>query len=191
MGFHLFETLRYATRRKMEQWHYTLQDLGIRDWTNDNPVIIYGGAIASIGLLLGVLAWNSRSNTPDPFKVDKKAWFYDENTGQLFVDSGKQNGPIKAPSGPGPNGEPAGVKAHVYSHVPDPNASELFIGFLEKPNPQADSKTRSLEWGHDRLIKRETDKTWVAATSPLGREILSDLSMPNDKEQTPIYQKAK
>ncbi|MCF7975661.1 MAG: hypothetical protein K9N55_17725 [Phycisphaerae bacterium] len=190
MGFHFLDILSGALRHKIEQWQYRLEDMRIRDWTHDNPVMVYSATIVSVGLLMVVLAWNYGSGSPDPFKPDKKAWFYDQNTGRLFIASGKNSGPIKAPSGPLPDGSPAGVRAHVYSHVPEPKTSDLFVGFLEKPAAQSGTaaQTGSGQWGQDRLIKREKDAAWVSATSPQGRGILSSLSLPNDKGQTPMYQ---
>jgi hypothetical protein len=198
MGSYFLDTIRHAARRKIEQWQYRLEDMHIRDRLNDNPVIVFSGGAVSIVLLLMALAWSHQPTTSDPFKASKKGWFYDQNTGQLFKASSKKSGPIKAPSGPLPDGSPAGVKAHVYSYAPEPNESDHFIGFLEKPasdSPVTTSdktdKETSKPWGQNLWIKRPEDKTWVRPTTAPGKKILSHLSRPNHKGQTPIYQKPK
>lgn len=45
-----------------------------------------------------------------------------------------------APSGPLPDGGHAGLRAHVYNYVLEPSESELFVGFLERPDPSAGAK---------------------------------------------------
>jgi hypothetical protein len=197
MGSHFLDTIRYAIRRRLELWQYSLHDLGIRDWANDNPVMVITCTAVSAMLLVSALAWSRKSNSANPFETGRKAWFYDQNTEQLFTASSKKPGPIKAPSGPLPDGSPAGLRAHVYSYIPEPNESDLFIGFLEMPTqetdkgPQIQSEGDSAQlWGRNRMIKRPEDHTWVLANSHYGRKILSDLSHPNAKGQTPIYHKA-
>lgn len=198
MASYFLDTIRYAVRRKLEQWQYRLQDWGIRDWTNDNPVIVIACTAVSVIVLVATLTLSQSSNSADPFEAGKKAWFYDQNTQQLFKASSKKVGPIKAPSGPLPDGSPSGVRAHVYSYMPEPNESDLFIGFLEIPALEKDKAGQiqthmdpGQSWGQNRLIKRPEDETWVLANSLEGRKLLSNLSLPNPKQQTPIYQKAK
>jgi len=43
-------------------------------------------------------------------------------------------------------------------------------------------------WAQGRLIKREKDDQWVAATSPQGQAILRDLLKPDAQGRTPLYQ---
>jgi hypothetical protein len=197
MGSHFLDTIFGAIRRRLEQWQYSLKDLGIRDRANDNPVMVITCTAVSAVLLVSALVWSRKSNSVNPFEAGGKAWFYDQNAEQLFTVSSKKPGPIGAPSGPMPNGSPAGVRAHVYSHIPEPNESDLFIGFLEMPATRTDrTEPVPLEmdsaqlWGRNRMIKRPEDKTWVPANSREGRKILSDLSRPNARGQTPIYHKA-
>lgn len=194
MGSYLWDTLRYAARRRMEQWHYGLRDRGIRDWSNDNPAIVIACAAVSVMVFFAALTWSRKSNSDDPFETGRRAWFYDQNTQQLFEASSKKAGPIKAPSGPLPDGSPAGVRAHVYSHIPEPNESDLFIGFLEMPAPQAAKRSQidaeadtADSWARNRMIKRPEDETWVPASGHRGREILSSLTRPNAEGQTPMY----
>ena len=128
------------------------------------------------------------------FRQGKTAWFYDMNTGSLFAGSSKRTGPIAAPSGPALSGEPAGFRAHVYSYVLDPNESELFVGFLECPDPNAVVRAAASDmrdfqkWAERRLIRRVHDKAWVQATSPEGQALLQELTRPNELGQTRLYQ---
>ncbi|MCP4449841.1 MAG: hypothetical protein GY809_00145 [Planctomycetes bacterium] len=117
MGSYFMDTIRHAVGRKMEQCHYSFQDLRLRDRANGNPVMVITCATVSVLLLLSALAWSRKSNSADPFETGRKIWFHDENTKQLFKTSSKHPGPIKAPSGPLPNGSPAGLRAHVYSYI--------------------------------------------------------------------------
>jgi hypothetical protein len=193
MRFRVPDWLRYEIQHKIEQLGDGIERLHVKDRINENPKAVVGVTLFSV-LLLGVVLLSAGRETPARrYQGDKKAWFYDLNTGELFSASSKQTGPIEAPSGPLPNGGPAGLKAHVYSYVLDPNASEHFVGFLERPDPQADAKQLASdqshfpEWARGRLIKRVDDETWVSPTSRRGRDIIQELTQPNDQGQTPIY----
>jgi hypothetical protein len=76
----------------------------------------------------------------------------------------------------------------------DPNVSELFVGFLERPDPDSDTKAAASDirdfdrWARSRLIRRVDDKQWVRVMSPEGQAILNEMTRPNKKGQTPIYQ---
>jgi len=194
MRFRVPDWLSYEIHHKIERLRDHCEQLHIKDSINENPRTVVGVTVCSV-LLLGLVLLLAGRETPERrYKTGKQAWFYDLNTGELFVDSSKQSGPIEAPSGKQPNGEPAGLKAHVYSYVLDPNASEHFVGFLEKPDPQANAKqlasdrSQFPEWARGRLIKRVEDEMWVSPTSRQGREIIQELTRPNDRGQTPIYQ---
>jgi hypothetical protein len=145
-------------------------------------------------VLLLVFALVLRPTPPRAFEEGRRAWFFDQNTKTLFVGSSKETGPIAAPSGPLPNGDPAGFRARVYSYVLNPRENELFVGFLERPDPNAGIKVSAgdmaefSQWARARLIKRVEDEQWVAPASPEGREIIEALARPNRKGQTPIYQ---
>ena len=83
-------------------------------------------------------------------------------------------------------------QAHVYSYVPEPQKADLFVGFLERPDPNGGklaSDTMDFdEWARGRLIRRVSDKQWVQAAGPEGQAILNELMRPNKKGQTPLYQ---
>ena len=205
MSFKLPDWLRYEIREQWERLGARL--LPTRRWINrQNPNIIIAITIASVLLLLTVviiLLWPEKPL--EKVELINKAWFYDLNTGKLFVGKSDQIPPIEAPSGPlrieppvGPlrNGGPAGVKAYVFSYADEPNESERFIGFLEILTPEAKKekpesiKSRASgaeQWGHGRLIRRVKDKKWVPANSYQGRAILKELSLPNGTRETPRY----
>jgi len=140
MQFRVPDWLSYEIRHKMERLREGYERLHVKDAINDNPRAVVILALLSVLLLAVVLSLVGRRAPGPRYKESKKAWFYDLNTGELFSGSSKQTGPIEASSGPLPNGEPAGVRAHVYSYLSDPNAAELFVGFLEKPDPKVDAK---------------------------------------------------
>jgi hypothetical protein len=195
MQFRVPDWLSYEIRHKIERLREGYERLHVKDAINDHPRTVAIIAVLSV-LLLGLVLSLVRRETSGPprYKESKKAWFYDLNTGELFSASSKQTGPIKAPSGPLPNGKPAGVRAHVYSYLSDPNAAELFVGFLEKPDPKANVKKLSSdrrnfkEWARGRLIRRVGGDEWISPTSQRGRQIIQELTHPNSQGQTPVYQ---
>ncbi|MBA7610594.1 hypothetical protein ES703_17806 [subsurface metagenome] len=197
MPFRIPDWLRYEVREQWERLSARLL-LPTRRWINrQNPGIIYGITVASVLLLLTVVIWMLIPEKPlEQVEESDKAWFYDLNTGQLFVGKDDQIPPIEAPSGPLPNGGPAGVKAYVFSYADEPNESERFIGFLETSVPEAimerlepiKARARGAEkWGHGRLICRVEDKKWVLANSYQGRFILEEVFLPNETGESARY----
>ncbi len=185
--------LSYEIAHKLERFRDGYARLHIKDSINDNARIVAILAGCSLLILL-VTLWIVLRPAPVPqHDWGQDAWFYDLNTGRLFAAENEQVGPIEAPSGPLPNGDPAGLRAHVYSYVLDPNESERFVGFLEKPDPRASQGKHTADlsdfqnWSRNKMIKRVDDKEWVRATGRQGREILEELSRPNELGQTAIY----
>ncbi len=194
MAIRVPDLLAREIRYHFERFQDRVGRLGLRRWVNDSPRLIVGLAIVSALLLAAVLARSFKSAPSRSLPQAKTVWFYDMNTGKLFTAGSRQAGPIAAPSGPAAGGEPAGLRAHVYSYVLDPNEAELFTGFLERPDPDAGGGKLTADmrdvdkWARGRLIKRVKDKQWVQAGSPEGRAILRELVRPNKKGQTPVYQ---
>lgn len=192
-----FDWLVYELRHRLEHLTQNRNARGIRDWINEHPLGM--GVLAALPplVLVWVLVLVSRPASPPAFKEGSQAWFFDQNTQELFVGSSKYTGPLAAPSGPLPNGNPAGLRARVYSYELNPDESALFVGFLERPDPNAPfsasaaDMTELTQWAQARLVKRVDDEKWVPATSPAGQAILQALTHPNDKGQTPIYQTPK
>lgn len=194
MALRIPDVLRYEIRHRLEDLRGTAAGGGPREWLNAHPLLAFGTAGLSLMLVGLVLVWTLWPAPGESFPQAKTAWFYDINTGKLFEASPKKTGPIAAPSGPASNGGLAGFRAHVYSYVRNPNESELFVGFLEQPDPESESKCsasdmRELDrWTQSRLIRRPKDKDWVRASSPEGQAILEEMIRPNKKGQTPICQ---
>jgi hypothetical protein len=170
--------------------------LAIRDWLSRSPVLIIG---ASAILLLGVIAFLVTLTLPEKvMQVDtsEKEWFYDLNHQRLFTAKSGQLPPIEAPSGPLANGDPAGVRAYVFSYSDDPNTTDTFIGFLETTDPNVDKSSIGLmdlrvpgaeTFSKGRLIRRIKDKEWVEANSEEGRAILKEAFRKNESGKIPEY----
>ena len=192
MSFRIPDWLGYEIREKWEGVVAKL--LGVRRWLNrQNPKIIISITVFTVLLLLMIVIGLLLSGEPPKVKEYKKGWFYDLNTGKLFVAKSKLIPPIAAPSGPLENGKPAGVKAYVFSYKYEPNESERFIGFLEvftseaRRNQTTSTKSRGdsaaeliKQWGDGRLIRRVEDEQWFAANSNEGRAIIENVFSPNE-----------
>lgn len=180
---------------RLPQWKYLKYDiddwlsrLTFRRWINNNPRIIILLTNLSVIILIIAVYFMVRKNNSTEFSDFQKSWYYDLNTGMLFVAGNELVTPIPAPSGPGPDGKPVGVKAYVFSFTRDPNESQRFVGFLEKADPNyANSKTIDglAKWGEGKLIKRIGDKQWYSATSKEGKEILKRALAPNKDGENP------
>ncbi len=194
MAFKIPDVLRYEIRHRLERLRGDANGEGLRGRLNAHPLLIFVAAGLSAVTLIVALASFLWSEPGTSRAKPKTVWFYDANTGKLFTGSPKKTGPIAAPSGPGVDGEPAGFRAHVYSYARDPNEAQLFVGFLERPDPEADRKYSTADardlanWLQGHLIRRPKDKEWVRAASPEGQAILDEMVKPNKRGQTPIYQ---
>ena len=193
MSFRIPDWLGYEIREKWEG--IVVKLLGARGWINrQNPRIIIGITTVTVLLLLTIVIGLLSSGEAPEVKEYKKGWFYDLNTGKLFVAKSKLIPPIEAPSGPLENGKPAGVKAYVFSYKDEPNESERFIGFLEAFTPEArKNQTNSAksgsgsaaelikQWGEGRLIRMVGEEQWYTANSTEGRAIIENAFNPNEK----------
>lgn len=171
-----------------EQW----ERLGIRKCVNANPKIIIGVTAVCVLVLLGIIIGILIPEKTERVEGYKKEWFYDLNTGELFIAKVGQKPPIEAPSGLLSNGKPAGARAYVLSYAYEPNESERFIGFLEIADPNAeelktDNTRERRQWGHGRLLRRVEDEQWVPADSKEGRAIVEEAYMPNENGEPPHY----
>lgn len=189
--FQIPDWLRYEIQHRCERFM-----ISARGRINKNPRIVVSVTLASVLVLLVTIGLLIPDRTAIEVREYRKGWFYDLNTGKLFVADGDLVPPIEAPSGPLPNGEPAGVKAYVFSYAIEPNESERFIGFLETFQPEtkeqeaAPTKKASggaEKWGRGRLIRRLSDEQWIPANSEQGKAILNELFSRNEKGQTPHY----
>lgn len=180
---------KYFWYRVKEKW----QRLAIRDWINGNPKAIMGITAFSILLFFILIVNQLVSQKSVAVKVPANEWFYDLNTSELFAAKTKSLPPIEAPSGPLPDGQPAGVRAYVFSYD---NESEEFIGFLETLTPEAkEQKAASAnsavggvkEWYRGRLFRRPDEDEWFPADSEEGRAIFQEFFSPDNDKEPPRY----
>lgn len=166
------------------------------DWTNEYPRAVLAVTAGSFLMLLVVAVPWMLPDRPPPMRTMEKEWYYDLNTGKLFVADTGLTPPIDAPSGPFVTGAPAGVRACVLAHSSDPNESERFIAFLEttasgglRPSQSAPAprQNTATEWARGKLIRRPSDKHWVPADSQQGQVILSEAFVPNEDGRYPTY----
>jgi hypothetical protein len=195
MSFQIPDWLVYEIREKREWLSAKLLD--VRGWLNrQNPRVIIGITFVTVlVLIIVVISLISGPEVPE-VKEYTKAWFYDLNTGTLFVAKKGLIPPIEAPSGPLPDGSPAGIKAHVFTFTTEPNESERFIGFLETTDPNAEiefdaSGSRKIDsaasWGRGKLFRRVDDDKWVSGSSREGRAILEEALERNENGKLARY----
>ena len=183
-----FEYLKYELKGWWER-------LAIRDWLKRSPILVLS---ISVIFVVGVLAFLFTLTLPkEEVVVDiaEKQWFYDLKHQRLFIEK-KQLPPIEAPSGPLANGQPAGVRAYVFTYSDDPNTTDTFIGFLETIDPNTDKSTigpmdlrvsGAEMFANGRLIRRIKDKKWVPANSQEGKAILKETFRKNEAGKIPQY----
>ncbi len=111
----------------------------IRDTINNNSAVVTVGAV--LLLIVGLLLLMNQCSEGGPGQVNKYQYFYDLNTGELFVADALDIAPIEAPSGKPyklPNGQeiPAGVRAFVYA-CGECGPDSKKIGYLEMYTPEA------------------------------------------------------
>jgi len=164
----------------------------IRELINRKPAVT---AIVLLGLLCASMAflvswvW-SQMDSPQP---KARAYYYDQNTGELFALPADTIGPVETPSGPY-RGMPAGVRAHVFSWGPYRRGSEKIIGWLQVPTDAvpADQRPAGVEANleteeDDILIRRVEDDRWFHPNSPEGRLIEKEFQAKCPKGQRPNY----
>jgi len=186
MFFTLPDWLHYEIKERWER-------IEVRKWINKNPRIVISITLASGLMLLVAIGLSMPERSVTTAKEYKKGWFYDTNSGALFIAKSDAFSFIDANSETTPAEKSTIVKAYVFSYVSDPNESEQFIGFLEIPDPNfspdsADPQLRGAKrWGQGKLIRRVDDEQWVPANSSEGQYILSMLFQPNETGQIAYY----
>jgi len=79
----------------------------------------------------------------------REVYYYDVNTNSVFASDAASIPPIDAPSGkPGPDGVPAGVRAHIYS-CGACNESDWFIAYLQRYTLEARQRILELRQQSD------------------------------------------
>ena len=196
MFFRLPDWLRFEMREKWERLQDRCKELALRRWINDNPKMVIAITTVSACLLLVVVITLLWPDKTAKVELGEKEWFYDLNTGKLFAAKQGLTPPIEAPSGPLPDGRPAGVRAYVLSYAFEPNESERFIGFLETTDPRGGDESppsgegyasAAKQWAKGKLIRTVEDERWVPADSRLGRVIMENAFIPNENGERPYY----
>ena len=196
MGLRLPGWLGFEVRKKLERLGETLQRLSVRRRINESRKLIIGVACVSVSLLVVIAVVYLRPPKVRRMGPSDREWYYDLNTQKLFVAARGLTPPIEAPSGPLPNGKPAGVKAYVLTYASDPNEADCFIGFLETVDPDAKNDATvggnsdadgGRRWEQGRLIRMVEDLAWVPADSSEGRAIVEVAFIPNENGERPYY----
>lgn len=185
----MFEMIPDWLRREIQ---YKWERLEIRKWLNANPKIVASITGAAVLLLLVTLGLLMSGNPPVKVEESEKDWYYDSNSGRLFVGR-MDKPPIQVPSVPSADSRAVAVKAYVFTYADEPNEAERFIGFLVMPDPNTSllSDRSHLSgvrrWGHGKLIRRPTDDEWVPADSQEGNAILKGLLFPDESGKIARY----
>lgn len=200
MALRLPDWLRYELREKWERVRDKWERLPARRWINERPKLIIAIAcVSAFSLLVAIIVHLAPAEIKRIEPIEKE-WFYDLNSGKLFIADKELIAPIEAPSGALPSGEPAGVRAYVLSYASQAGESGRFIGFLETANPDAEDEGAdssdveaggARQWGCGKLICRVEDEQWVAADSDEGRAILEEAFIPNENGERPRYVRPK
>ena len=140
--------------------------MAVTQWLRDNPVYGYSiaGGVFLIAIVITVISITSSG--PGEPETSSKFYYYDMNTGELFIDEANLIPPIKAPSG----GE--GVLAEVYSC--GDCEGEQYVGLLRK---YSDSAKAAIEKelppdASGSLVRLANDNSsWVPADSPQGQQM--------------------
>jgi len=198
----LTEWLKYKVKKKLERFMPDdFSFVSLRDWLDDlDRRWVIGITCGCMFIFMLVLFAAGSDEIAVESKTKEKAWFYDLNTGELFVDDADKIPPIKAPSGRLPNGEPAGVSAYVMSFEAEPNHSNFFIAYLEKftdkgkeyeqlfrKSKQKVTKEAIEAWNSERLICLPDEVQWHSINSEQGLLLLKDVFKKNQKNQKPEY----
>ncbi|HEV57381.1 MAG TPA: hypothetical protein ENN87_07770 [Phycisphaerales bacterium] len=174
---------------RLEQWW---RQWPVRQWVNQHPRLVVGMAtVSTLLLLIVVVSMLIGGESAEPVTSDQ-AWFYDLNTGKLFAVSASKVPPVATPSGPTPDGAPAGVRAYVVTYGSGGDRSEPTVAYLETRAPDtppsayhAAHQHFGAEWGKGLLVRRVDDPEWVPADSPTGRAIIERAHQPDDQGRMP------
>ncbi len=150
---------------------------------NARKLLIIGCVLVVV--VAGISIWWQVRPPPRP-AIPARDWYYDLNTKQLFAAAAGQLPPIAAPSGPLPDGSPAGVKAMVFG-CQDCSPSDRTVLYLETypASTRADAEVRrqlavdghpppfrpDAATGKGVLVSDPEVVNWVELASPDGAEL--------------------
>lgn len=167
----------------------------LRDWMNNNSAVVTILAVVVLVISLGVIIMNSSGRSGARI-VDM--YYYDMNSGKLFVGKSDQLAPIDAPSGPYRD-QPGGVRAYVFAcgecpdnidgaTLADLQSNGAFVGWMEMYTPEAKAALTQQQEGppadmafyeafeRGQLVKRPEDEQWVQAQSEPGFRITEQIT---------------
>ena len=161
--------------------------LAIKEWINRNPKVVTSIAAVSFLLFAVIAIGQLIPDKPLAPKEPKTAWFYDQNTNQLFEAKSSKSPPIKAPSGPMPDGSPAGVRAYLFDSDQS-NSTQQSIGLLEKLSPEGKQAQKDYDpkkhdsklWATGRFFRRPDQKEWTPANTPEGLALFMQFHEKNN-----------
>lgn len=81
--------------------------MSVRHWINNNPAAAGVGAILAVALVIGFVFWQGAGTGVGG---DSDVYYYDPQTGELFVDLADHLPPIETPSGGSD-----GARAYIYA----------------------------------------------------------------------------
>ena len=134
---------------------------------------VMGVVLLGVAGFIAMRIW-SMLNPPPPPEDIVMGYFYDQATKELYEMPADTPAPMERPSGPF-EGEPAGVKAHVFACGQCADKSNRFVGFLEKPLPEADRPGADDPRSEVFLMKRPDDAKWVESDSPQASAIMREV----------------
>jgi len=153
--------------------------MSFREYQDRYPAATMALAVVALMVPVCFVAWWFWPRSGQ--ELQRMAYFYDSNTGELFAAPAGTLGPIETSSGPHQD-MPAGVRAHVYCCGPYLEGTEKFIGYLEVPldalpedrRPPGMKPDPEIE-GSDLAIRRPDDDRWVDPAGPEGQRIMEEL----------------
>lgn len=167
--------------------------MGLRDYMNNNSSVVTIVAVVVLVIALGIIVMTSKGPGRSGYIVD--IYFFDLNTGKVFIGKSDQRPPIATDSGPTTDGKKAGVLAYISAcgecknyngmTVDELKAAGAFVSRLEKFTDQALAAMEAAESGQNGapidydmmnaiVIKRPQDANWVPLESAAGMRILSE-----------------
>lgn len=171
----------------------------IRDWMSENQPIVAGVAILILILSFGYMTCTLVGGPGGgSYTTITEFYFYDTNTGELFIAPTDAVPPIPSPSDLADNtGKFSGVRAYVFSCTDCSDESSHEIRYLQRYTPRGKNMLESYQDGEeadmimlspesDSEIKRPDDEQWMPAMSPQAQEIFEEVYRECENGERPI-----
>jgi len=152
--------------------------MGLRNTLNRNPTLTTIGALVLVGLCLFASSWLTFTGGITP---PESHYFYDLNTGEIFVDK-LQRGPITTSSGQTDEGGAAGVKAFIFTcgscgasyagmTADEVSATGATFAYLQRPEGRTTEFHGKEPIEVSYVVTAPDNINWVSAGSRAGRKI--------------------